>query len=72
MAEYHAIYKCRLCREHYDSAVTSTRELVIKETTLLCLALKGTEAQAPQMTEVHFCKNGNIGIADFKGWVLKK
>lgn len=72
MAEYHAIYKCRLCGEHYDSAGTTNRELAIRESTLLCLGVKGNEPQAPQMTEVHLCKNGSIGIADFKGWIKKE
>jgi hypothetical protein len=70
--EYHAIYKCRLCGEHYDSAGTTDRELVMKETMLLCLGIKSEEIQAPQMMEAHLCKNGSVGIADFKGWMLKK
>lgn len=72
MAEYHAIYKCRLCGEHYDSAVTNNRELVIRETVLLCHGVKNYEPQNPQMTEIHLCKNGNIGIADFKGYLKKE
>lgn len=72
MAEYHAIYKCRLCGKHYDSAATSSRELAIKETTLLCCGIESKQPQAPQITEVHLCKNGNIGIADFKGWLKKE
>ena len=72
MAEYHAIYKCRLCGKHYDSAATGNRKLAIYETSLLCLGIKSNQPQAPQMTETHLCENGNIGIADFKGWIKKE
>lgn len=72
MAEYHAIFKCRLCGKNYDSAGTTSRDVAIRETMLLCTGGKSYEPQAPQMTEAHFCKNGNIGIADFQGWLKKE
>lgn len=68
MAEYRAVFKCRLCGGLYSSAGTKNKELAIRETTYLCLGIPCKEPCAPGMTEVHTCEDGSFGIADFLGW----
>ena len=72
MALYTTIYKCRLCGKTFSNSATTGREIAIRETMLLCFGGKSGDPQAPTMTHPHFCNNyetGNIGIADFVGFI---
>ena len=71
MAEYRAIYKCRLCGQEYETAI-ATDMATVKE--YIIQALTGYDTgrlnckKTPSETEVHDCKNGSIGIASFLGF----
>ncbi len=68
--EYRTIFKCRLCGESYEGGCTGSEKVALQSVTFACLGLPAPEPQAPGMTEVHCCKNGSFGVADFRG--LKK
>lgn len=77
MAEYHAMFKCRLCGERYwNGTVTTDRDLVFRETILRLLGVKTTTPMTPDLMEPHKCDgylfDGSIGVADFLGWEEKK
>lgn len=64
---YYAIYKCRLCKERFENQGTSTKDVAFDVTMRTALGLKHKDPMNPCMTEVHLCKDGSFGIADFLG-----
>ena len=73
MAEYRAMFKCRLCGERYwNGTATGSKDIVLKETTVLLIGAKPSTPMMPSMTEPHVCKGhtfkGCLGVADFIGW----
>lgn len=70
MAEtFEAIYKCRLCGETFNSGITGE---TIAHATLIGFA---TDVDTSKITgskillnEVHYCKDGSHGFADFQGF----
>ena len=68
---YKARYKCRLCGEIYEGgATTGNRDIAVKSM-IEFVTGNNTMTQAPTLYDIHFCKNSNIGIADFIGWQEK-
>ena len=66
--DYYAFFKCRLCGEIFDNgAVTSNKDFTVGGTIALINGFK-ISCQFPNMIEIHYCKNGSVGIADFIGW----
>lgn len=65
---YMALMKCRLCGSVYKSMGTSDKLLALTTAIDACC---GTvkEPGAPSLYAVHHCENGNIGIADFQGYI---
>lgn len=70
MAEYQAIYKCRLCGKEFKSAVTTDTNIVIKHMLSVTIAYKSAEYIGAPVTELsmHSCKDGSMGLADFLGF----
>lgn len=66
--EYHSTFKCRLCGEIYEGGCTSSKRIAEQSIMLTCLGLPSPQPQAPGMTEVHSCKDGSLGVADFQGF----
>ena len=64
---YYGIYKCRLCKEKFESKGTGTKEVAFDVTMRTALSLKQKYPMYPSMTEPHACKDGSFGIADFLG-----
>ena len=69
MAEYRAIYKCRLCGEEFVSAVTGNADIAIKHMVIVTSGYNPTEYIGAPITEkiMHSCKGGAMGLADFLG-----
>ena len=67
--EYRAIYKCRLCGERYKS-VSAGKRTALQSSIKACLGYSSAP-QAPLMADVHLCKDGSYGIADFEGFKKK-
>ena len=68
---YKARYKCRLCGEIYEGgATTGNRDMVVKSM-IEFVTGNNIMTRAPTLDDIHFCKNSNIGIADFIGWQEK-
>lgn len=65
--EYKTVFKCRLCGECYESGCTGSQSVALQATVCACLG-KSFQPQSPDLTEPHFCKNGDIGVADFQGF----
>ena len=61
--KFKALYKCRVCGHTYTSKGTDDKDLAIKST---FYALNNRSLVEPY--EIHMCKNGSIGIADFCGF----
>lgn len=66
--EYRTVFKCRLCGECYEGGCTGSEKVVFNATLSACLGIPSKDPQAPCMTEVHSCKDGGIGVADFQGF----
>lgn len=67
MAVYETMYKCRLCGEIYPHSVTMDRLIAFKA---ICSCISDAEFKdgiKPDLYELHSCKDGNMGIADFLG-----
>lgn len=65
--EYRTMYKCRLCGEIFPCHVTMDRQIAIKG---ICSCISGIDFKdgiKPNMHEIHACKDGNMGVADFIG-----
>lgn len=67
MTEYRAIFKCRLCGETYESGCTGGAKAAMDGALSACIG-KQLIPNAPCMNEVHNCKDGGLGIADFQGF----
>lgn len=63
---YIGIYKCRLCGEKYMACSVSTSEMVVKH--FIGLTTPNKTLQQIDLLEMHTCKNGNYGLADFQGF----
>lgn len=63
MSEYRAIYKCRLCGEEFERF--SFKYIAEAQTYMSNMCVQYGGNNFPY--EHHFCKNGNIGFADFIG-----
>lgn len=65
---YRAMCKCRLCGEVYkNGAATGSKELAIFSIVEM-ETKRHTQIQAPTLIDIHHCKDGSIGCADFVGW----
>lgn len=67
-------YKCRLCKEEYyqeggeEKPITLALQIAIGEIDQKEWVLKKYIGMPPLKDKtIHFCKNGNIGIADIIG-----
>ena len=70
MKLYKAKHRCRLCGERFiGSCATGNRDLAFQYILSITANLPFKEVQTP--TEIHFCKDGSIGRADFEGWVYE-
>lgn len=65
MAEYQAIYKCRLCGEEYGGGCTGAA-IAISETTKI--AVDGVGIYRVRLRSTHNCDDGSFGLADFMGF----
>lgn len=64
---YREIYKCRLCEEIYGSVGTDsekTAKYVVKKR-----MSNATSPKKPDLTELHICADGSLGVADFLGFL---
>ena len=70
MSEYRAIYKCRLCGEEFESAVTTSADIAIKHMIIVTVQYNPSEYIGTPITEIsmHSCKDGSMGLADFLGF----
>lgn len=71
MAEYQAIYKCRLCGEEYVGCGTGSENIALAS---IC-GLTSKEYFYPKgsgigvhRVDCHNCKDGSFGLADFMGF----
>lgn len=63
---YIGIYKCRLCSEKYMRCSVPDAETVVKHFIGLTTPMKAW--QQINMIDMHSCKDGNFGLADFLGF----
>jgi len=71
MAEYKAVYKCRLCGQTYQNGVTVDFRTAANCISELVYGICGTAPEAQTMLTTHSCGGdhaGSIGLADFQGW----
>ena len=70
MAEYRAIYKCRLCGEEFVSAITGNADIAIKQMVYVNTGITPIEhiGNLIEKTSMHSCKDGSMGLADFFGF----
>lgn len=70
MSEYRAMYKCRLCGEEFESAVTTSADIAIKNMLIVTVQYEPSEYIGPPITKIsmHSCKDGSMGLADFLGF----
>lgn len=61
--KYKALYKCRVCGHTYSSNGTDNENLAVESA---IDALSGDSIV--ELTEIHRCEDGGIGIADFCGF----
>lgn len=65
---YKAFFKCRLCGEIFSTVTTENRIMATKIVSCVCTNTDSDIALAPDSKEVHMCKDGGIGMADFLGF----
>lgn len=63
---YFGMYKCRLCGEKYIKCSVSNAEMVIKH--FIGLTTPNKALQQINLLDMHSCKGGNFGLADFQGF----
>lgn len=63
-----AVYRCRLCGEKFTDGHVDIITAAQNVTELIHSNLSSTVPQV-QMYQGHECANGDIGFADFHGWV---
>ena len=67
------VYKCRLCGEMFTNSGTDSEIVAWKCTLHEIMKASGlntpysTPEVTPTMFEMHSCKNGSYGVADFQG-----
>lgn len=69
---FQPIYKCRLCGTEYKDPRKFEGNVNQLLARLVCLDGDGgypLEGHCIQITESHICENGNVGIAELKGFV---
>ncbi|MGN6713411.1 MAG: hypothetical protein ACTHKA_17495 [Anaerocolumna jejuensis] len=62
-----AVYKCRLCGEIFYPSGTSNKNLAMEVTIAAAAGIKHEEISAPRICDIHACKDGSYGVADFHG-----
>lgn len=62
-----AIFKCRLCGEKYTGCICG-KNTAFEVMVNLVSTYKGMIPQAPNLVDLHSCKNGSIGLSDFLGF----
>ena len=67
---YKAVCKCRLCGEEFECGAVTGNEYLAFNSIIEMSLQRYTILQAPHLIEIHSCKNGNIGCADFIGWKI--
>lgn len=73
MTLYQMVYKCRLCGKTYSSGGTESDVAAWKGTLNEVMRASGITSQwqgkenEPTMFEMHNCKDGSYGVADFQG-----
>lgn len=73
MAKFENVYKCRLCGEMFANSGTDSEITAWKGTLREIMRASGldtpysTPEVTPTMFEMHSCKNGSYGVADFQG-----
>ena len=71
MSRFDAVYRCRMCGEIYTDVSTDAgkgNQMFVAGIMYRATRRKEPEEpMEPELMEVHFCKNGNIGVADFQG-----
>lgn len=65
--EYQSMFRCRLCGKIYKEGCTGNEDIAMKAVMDTCLG-KPLLLQQPNMTQIHCCKNGSYGVADFQGF----
>ncbi len=65
--EYRTVFKCCLCGESYEGGRTGSEAVALQSAIRACLGIP-SQSQAPTMTEVHSCRDGGLGVADFQGF----
>ena len=65
--EYKTIFKCRLCGECYEGWCKCDKKHALQAARFACMGTLSSP-ETPHLIEVHNCKNGDIGIADFRGF----
>ena len=61
---YMAMYKCRLCGKVFGSGKRTSLNVAAMETAKMLTGHKSSL----YMTEMHYCTESGIGVADFQGW----
>lgn len=73
LTKYVNVYKCRLCGEIYTPSGTNSEIAAWKGTLHEIMRASGldtpcsTPEVTPTMFEMHCCKDGNYGVAEFQG-----
>lgn len=73
LTKYVNVYKCRLCGEIYTPSGTNSEIAAWKGTLHEIMRASGldtpcsTPEVTPTMFEMHNCKDGNYGVAEFQG-----
>lgn len=70
MADFKAIYKCRLCGETFEDCTT---EEELAQAINMALVVCGNTnhvkcARNLYKNTMHYCKDGSFGFADFQGF----
>lgn len=67
MSDYNALFKCRLCGEIFAAGGTVSRKVAQRAAISASIGELSKEL-SPSLYDIHFCKDGGIGIADFLGF----
>lgn len=70
--EYRSIFKCRLCGEIYEDGCIRGDHTLATRHMLATLTDLFPTSQAPELNDIHSCKDGSLGISDFQGLKLKE
>lgn len=67
---YCGMYKCRLCKETYESCATGSSDVVVKQ--FIGINTLMEQLQQVTLTDMHSCKDGSFGLSDFQGFVKRE